>query len=252
MRRLVCLATVLALLTGAARATEPADVKKVIEKAIKAAGGEEKLAQFNTETIKLKGKFYGIGDGIDYTGTWDIQLPDKMRFKIEGGDGDMKFTFLRVTNGKKVWDALMGDVKEEDDKDKIAEAQERIYADHYVTSLLPLVKEKGFTLAALGEVKVGDKPAVGVRVSHKGHRDVNLFFDKDKGLLVKSETTVKDDMTGGKEQPQETLYSQYKDVKGALRPMSIVINRDGKKFVEDKVTEEQPKEKFEDSVFAKP
>ena len=25
--------------------------------------------------------------------------------------------------------------------------------------------------------------AVGVKVSQKGHRDVNLFFDKDKGLL---------------------------------------------------------------------
>ena len=68
MRRIVCLAAALVVLTaGAARAEEKADSKAVIEKAIKAAGGEEKLAKFKAATFKMKGKWYGMGDGIDYT-----------------------------------------------------------------------------------------------------------------------------------------------------------------------------------------
>jgi hypothetical protein len=34
--------------------------------------------------------------------------------------------------------------------------------------------------------------------------------------------------------------------------MKLVINRDGKKFVEGEVTDFEPKEKIDDSVFDKP
>ena len=60
MRKCVCVAVVLAVATaGAARADDQADLRKVIDKAIKASGGEEKLAKFKAETFKMKGKFYG-------------------------------------------------------------------------------------------------------------------------------------------------------------------------------------------------
>src|SRR5262249_21770538 len=107
-------------------------------------------------------------------------------------------------------------------------------------------------LASLGDVKVNDKPAVGIRVSEKGFRDVNLFFDKDKSLLVKIETVVKDQMTGGKEETQEEILSDYKETNGVLQPMELVINRDGKKYVDGEITEFEPKEKIDDAVFAKP
>jgi hypothetical protein len=250
MRRIVCLATVLALaVAGAARADEQADMRKVIDKAIKAAGGEEKLAKYKAATFKDKGKFYGMGEGIAYTGEFAVQQPDKIRIRIEGG-GDTKFVFVRVFNGEKLWTKLGDNTQEVTDKDEIAEAKENSYAT-WVTSLVPL-KDKGFTLASLGEVKVHDKPAVGVRVSHKGHRDVNLFFDKDKGLLVKSETVVKDFMAGGKEFTQETLYENYKESGGVQRAMKLVINRNGEKYIESEVTEFEPKEKLEDAEFAKP
>jgi hypothetical protein len=170
--------------------------------------------------------------------------------KIEGSVGDMKFTFVRVVNGDKIWMKVGDNTQEVDDKDQIAEAKEAMYVSS-VTTLVPL-RDKGFTLASLGEVKVDDKPVIGVRVSHKGHRDVSLFFDKNKGLLVKSESVVKDPMAGGQEVTQETLYSDYKEVNGVQRPMNLVINRDGKKYVETEVTEVAPQEKLDDSMFVKP
>jgi outer membrane lipoprotein-sorting protein len=249
MRRIVCLAAVVILwVSAAARADDQAELKKLIDKAINAAGGEANLAKFNAVAFKGKGKFYGMGEGIDYTGEWTVQQPDKLRFQFESG---MNFTLVRVVNGDKVWMKIAGqETSAVDDKDEIAEAKEGAYAG-WIATLLPL-KEKDFTLTALGEVKVEDKPAVGVRVSHKSHRDVNLFFDKEKGWLVKTETVVKDLMGGGQEVTQETIFSDHKEVGGAKRAMKIVINRGGKKYVDAEISEMEPKEKLDDSVFAKP
>ena len=50
--------------------------------------------------------------------------------------------------------------------------------------MVKLVKDKGYELALIGEVKVEDKPAIGVRVSVKGQKDINLFFDKQSGVRI--------------------------------------------------------------------
>jgi hypothetical protein len=252
MRKTLCLAAAVALVLAAkaARADEKADARAVIDKAVMAAGGADKLAAIKAETFKGKGKFYGLGEGLDYTGEWAIQRPDKIRFQIEFEANGMKFTFLQVYNGKVGWTKI-NDATMEMDKDAVEEVKEQTYAGR-VEALEPLVKDKGFELSPLGEVKVGDGGAVGVRVSHKGHRDINLFFDKKSGLLLKSERTVKDPMMGGKELAQVTLFSDYKDVDGVKQAMKVAIKRDGKDYVEMEVSDLERKDKLDDSVFAKP
>jgi hypothetical protein len=54
--------------------------------------------------------------------------------------------------------------------------------------VLPMMKSGVYALH-LGDVKVGDKPALGIGVSHKNHKDVSLFFDKETGLPAKSEVS---------------------------------------------------------------
>jgi hypothetical protein len=44
------------------------------------------------------------------------------------------------------------------------------------------LSEKGFKLSAIDNIKIDDKPAVGVSVKSTGHREVNLFFDATSGL----------------------------------------------------------------------
>jgi outer membrane lipoprotein-sorting protein len=250
MRRIVCLATTLTLALaacGTARADEQADLKALIDKAIKAQGGEANLTKYKAETFKMKGKFYDAApDGADYTGEWAVQQPDKMRFQIKFDGG----SFTQVFDGKKLWQKLGDDVKEVDDKDEIAETKEELYAGR-VSSLVPL-KDKEYTLAPLGEIKVNGKPAVGVLVKSKGHRDVSLYFDKDTNLLVKTANQVKNFRAGGKEVTQEAVFSDYKEVKGVQHPLKIAITHDGKKFVDGQITDYEPKEKLDDSVFAKP
>lgn len=245
MRLSVCLTASLVFAPATGWAEEP---KAVIDKAVKAAGGEEKLASFKARTFKGKGKYYGMGEGIDYTGEWAVQHPDKMRMQISISVNGMTFTMVRVLNGDKLW-SKMGDEATEAGKDEVTEAKEGAYAGS-VTGLVPL-KGKGFELTSLGEYELGGKKVVGIQVKHPGHRDLDLYFDRDKGLLVKSEYTVKDEMSG-KEVRQETLYSDYKEVNGVQQAMKLVINRDDKAYVTVEIDEIDLKEKLDDALFAKP
>ena len=69
------------------------------------------------------------------------------------------------------------------------------------TRVNPVEQLRVDTLAALGESKVGDRPALGVRISVKGRKDLRFFFDKESGLLVKSEHILDDG--NGKESRDE-------------------------------------------------
>jgi hypothetical protein len=253
MRKTVGLAAAVVLglaAAGAARADEKTDARAVIEKAVKALGGEEKLAARKALTFKIKGKFYGLGEGIDYTADTSVQSPDKIRLQIDSSANGMKFTLVMVFDGKQGW-TKFNDQTTEMDKDTVEETKESMYAGA-VEALTPLLKDKDFELAPVGEVKVGEHETVGVRVAHKGHRDVNLFFDKKTGLLVKSERRIKDQMAGGQEMTEERLLDDYKDVAGIKHPTKVVVKRDGKDYSNNEITDYEVTDKIDDSVFAKP
>jgi hypothetical protein len=241
---------VLVAVAGAARAGEQAATRAIIEKAIQARGGEDKLAQMKAMTFKSKGKLYGMGEGTDYTGEWAIQPPDKIRFQINFDASGMKVALVLVFDGKQGW-LKINDNTIDLDEDAVAEAKEDFHAGR-VETLVPLLKDKGFELSPLGDSKVGDHATVGVRVAHKGHRDINLYFDKKTGLLLKNERTIKDQMLGGQERRQETLHSDYKEVNGLKHPMKLVIKRDGEKHVEGEMTDFRTEDKLDDAVFGKP
>jgi hypothetical protein len=113
------------------------------------------------------------------------------------------------------------------------------------------LKDKQFKLATIGEIKVEKRTALGVKVSSKGHRDVDLYFDKETGLLVKTEHIAKDDMSG-QEVTEESFPSDYKDVQGTKQPMKFVVKRSGKLFMDGEATEVKMYEKLDASLFEKP
>jgi hypothetical protein len=235
---------------GPASAGEQPDCKKLIEKAIKAQGGEAALTKYKAVTMKASGKFHGLGDALPITGEWSIQPPNQSRVSLEIKVNDQTFAVVRVVNGDKGWIKQLGKT-EAMSKEVLAEEKERLYA----LSLLALVplKDKAYTLAPVGEVKVGDRAAWGVRVSRKGHRDVNFFFDQKDGLLLKTETTIKDiENNSDTELTQEAIYGNYKDFDGLKRSTTVSIKRDGKLFVEVTFEEINPQETLDNSVFAEP
>jgi hypothetical protein len=252
MRCVLSASLVLGLILAApllARADDDADMKALIEKAIKAHGGAEKLSKNKATTMKFKGKVYAVADGLDYTGELALQTPGKIRTDINFEVMGMKFDVINIVNGDKGWVSLNGKT-EELPKEAVEEGKEQLYAD-WVGRIYPLT-DKEYKLSPLGESKVGEKEAVGVKVSRKDHRDINLYFDKKTSLLLKVEHQIKDYMAGGMEFSQESLMEDYKEVDGVQTPMKLLVKRDGKNYLDAEITEVKFLEKLDDKTFDKP
>src|SRR5262249_3562712 len=133
------------------------------------------------------------------------------------------------------------------DAGQLLKMKEMLYMDR-VVHLSTVLKDKGYELSALKEIKVNDRPAVGVKISSKGHKDIGLYFDKENGLLV---MTAHREMYD-KEVTQQEHYSNFKEIGGCKRPMKVVAFQDGKKLMEAEVKEIKQLDSVPDSEFAKP
>jgi hypothetical protein len=229
-------------LTTRATAEDQADAKAIVERAIKAAGGEKNLARFKAHTWNEKGTYYGQGKGQPFTGKYAVQWPGQFRMEIEG-------VFTLVVDGDKGWLKSGGETTAMP-KEMLAGQQGSLYGG-WVSTLLPLAG-KEFTLATLPAIKIDDRPAMGVKVTRKGYPDVQLYFDKGTGLLAKSEFTVRSEEEKGKQVKQESFFSAHKEIDGTKIPMKMVIKRDGKVFLEAEHYDMKPAEKLDAKVFAKP
>lgn len=243
MRRHLCLVSIVGLIlsAGSVKADE-AKVRQIVDKALKAAGGADKLAKFPCATFKEKGTYYGQGQGLPYEGVYAVQLPDRFSMEIQG-------VFKLVVNGKQGW-TKTGDATKEMTAEELDVSKGNLYHG-WVASLVPL-KDKEYKLSEFGADTINGRPAVGVNVNREGRHTVTLLFDKETGLLLKSSTTVRSPENGNKEVVEELFFSEYKEIEGIPTPTKMLINRDGKKFVESEVSEHKLLEKLDDSVFAKP
>jgi len=250
MSRFSFSAAVLAFALVAARgmrADDEAAARAIVDKAIKASGGEAELSKYKASSSKMKGTVHTQGMELPFTGEIFSQGAEQQRIEAEIEVENQKFSFVSVLNRDKAWMKIAAETSEMDE-DKLVETKEAAHAG-WVATLAPL-KDKEYKLATVGEAKVGDELALGVRVSRKGRRDVNLYFDKKTHLLVKTETRVKDDETG-QEVTEESFLSGHAD-KGLRQAMKLSIKRDGKPYVEAELTEFKAEEKLDDSVFGKP
>jgi hypothetical protein len=252
MRKVLFHGVVVGLLLGLATRAPAQEAQAIIDKAIKAHGGEEKLKTLMEKGAqsKSKGKLELLG-GVDVTVEAFIQFPDnKFKSVMQLNINGMNVTTTQVFNGDKFWLNVNGqDLSNLLDDKALAEVKEQLYLER--AAVLVFLKDKSVELSPLGEGKHDGKDVVGVRVSSKGHRDVSLWFDKGSGLLTKIEHRVLDFMSK-EEKSQEKVLLDYKDTDGYLRPTKVIINQDGKKFMEMDVLEAKVVDRFDDSVFAKP
>jgi hypothetical protein len=163
--------------------------------------------------------------------------------------GGQNINVVTRVNGDKISIEANGNAIETPDqvKESIKDAQQLLK----VARLVPLVKEKRYELSLIGEVKVEGKPAIGVRVSAKDQKDINLFFDKETGLLAKMEHRTKEP-TGGNEVTEERVILEYQKTReGIPMPKKVVVRHDGKAYLEAEVLEVTLLEKIDDSEFMK-
>ena len=242
----------LLVLAPALYADDAADAKAVVDKAIKAMGGSDKLAKTPATTFKCKATVDDDGKKeAEFSGTWSIQLPDKYRAELEVSHDGKTETVTLVINGDKGWAHEASRNKTEEAP---ADALNVIKADfgaiHLAHSLVPLTG-KEYKLSPLAEVKVNDKAAVGVKVERKDLPDLDLFFDKETHLPVKAETRVTE-KAGGQEVRHTFFFEGYKEADGMKHFTKLILFRDDKEAMVMELSELKRLEKVEANLFEKP
>jgi len=234
---------------GPARADDQADMKALIDKAIKAAGGAAKLKALQACTWKGKGTIE-IEDkkgtlGIDAS----MQALDQARLDLTAEIDGKTHNVAVVVNKEQGWFKSPKRV-EAIPKDFFPFLKTDLRALRLTQLLLPL-QDKECKLSPLGETKIDDQDAVGVKATRKGFGDVDIYFDKKTGLPVKCQTVVKDTKEGN-ELSHEFFFSAPKETDGVKHFTKVLLKRDGKKMIEIELSDIKSADKLEESVFAKP
>jgi hypothetical protein len=170
---------------------ESGDVQQLIARFLKAAGGEDRLAQPRAYTFKevLTTTTRANPAGTVAKQAHYMQPPDKSRIEVESQEDGKPVKSILVKNGNKGWTKREGE-RREMSRGGIASTFETQRSFGY--KFLLILKDPAYDAAPLGESKVGDRVVIGVKLTPKpmagpGARERRLYFDKQSGLLVKSE-----------------------------------------------------------------
>jgi hypothetical protein len=216
----------------------------IVDKAIKALGGEEKLKKASTHSWKTKGRLHFGAEERDIEGQVTASGLDHFRREFTLP----QFTPLVVIDGDNGWRKGRNGIAKLE-ADALANEKRSAYLQIIPITLMPL-KEKGFKVEAAGEEKVGDKPAVILKVTAPDGKDFTLSFDKESGLPVKEVARMTS--PSGQEFTVESTFLDYKDMDGIKKATRNNFKRDGELATEMEITEFKALEKVEPGTFAEP
>jgi hypothetical protein len=245
---LAILVTVACTIAAPLRADEGQATSAVLDKALRALGGEERLSKIKAATWKAKGKIRLSGQDQDFSSEVAVQGMDQYREVFYTDLLGKKTKSVAVLYGDKGYRHI-ADVDTELDRQDIADLRRTVYLLVLPTTIVPL-KGKAYRLEGLGEQKVGDQVAVGIRATGPDGKDFRLYFDKDSGLPIRLLAEVVG--AGGGEFPQETTYANYKEFDGIKKATKITIKRDGERFIEEEISAFKIVDKLDEKTFLKP
>ncbi len=224
------------------------EAKAVLDKAIKAIGGEEALAKAKVITSASKGTITFGGNDNEFTSRSTTQGLERSRAEFEGEFNGNSVEVVTVVDGDKAW-RKFGDNTMELGDEELAREKRNLYLQLVPVLLVPL-KGPGFKFESADEEKIGDRPASVLKVTGPDGKDFTISFDKESGLPVKMVATV----TGfqGEDFTQESTFADYKDFGGIKKATKLESKRDGEPFVEAVVEEFKVLEKVEPGTFAEP
>jgi hypothetical protein len=234
--------------SGAAFAQEQPTPRAILEKAIAAHGGMERLSLVRADWIRMRGTLWIGGREMTFSGETTVQLPGQFKAVLDVRAPDGVYKLVQGLDNDKAWMTHNGKPHAMAPTAQ-TELRETLHLNRAIR-LVPLFNDPGYEVAYVGESKVNDRPALGLKVTAKGRKELRMYFDRETGLLVKTEHTLDDGM--GKEVRQEHYYSEFRDLGGFRRPVKVVAFRDGKKMMEGEVLEAKYFERLPDSEFKQP
>ncbi len=245
MRFLCCLAVLLCLLAPAsARDDGPL---ALVQKAIKAAGGQQAVARLHAVSWRMKLTAPDAASPF-YSDESSAQGLDQYRAVVEIEEGGRTYQAIQVANRGKGWFHTQGKTITAP-RDFLGPRMACYYILRLPELLLPL-KEKASRLSHLGEIRVAGRLAVGVRVERAGQVDVNIYFDKETMLFVRSEARLK--LPDDREIVVAFQVSDYKEFDGLKHFTRFIFEVEQEKQFEAELTDLRALGKIDDSVFGKP
>jgi hypothetical protein len=240
------------LLVPSAGSQEPDYTRPVVEKAMKAIGDPAKQRRLQGFTCQCKGTI-SIADKVtlEMTGSWSVQGPNRFRAelvvhvngRVDGG--------TMVLAGDKGWLQEQRTGKTEKVPEDILPL---LQADLQAVRLAQkpgYLRGKDTRLSSLGEMKVNDKDAVGIKVSREGFPDLDLYFDKNTGLPVRGSMRVKEGKNG-MEATHSFTFDEYKEFDGIKLFTKVSFHRDDQRVFEMELDTIQLQEQLDDGLFKKP
>ncbi len=243
---IVALALILSPALGH-RAPAEEGARAVIDRAIAAAGGEDRLGRFKAAEWTCKGTAHASID-LAFTDHCFAQWPEQFRNESAVEGGGQKFERTLILDDSQGWIKMEKDAVVMNDAAR-DEFRDKVHVLCLSATLLPL-KDKSVTLKPLDEIKIDGRAAAGISATSSGRPEVVLYFDKEKGLLLKCERTVKDPLLG--KVTEETFFSDYQEVDGVRVARKVSVKRGGKPFLDWTVSDFRVRAKLDRALFAAP
>jgi hypothetical protein len=249
MRRILWLSPIF-VCAVAARGDDATEARKTLDTAVQALGGADKLAGLDSVTAKSKGKLT-TDETVEFRDEWSVSGTDRLRWKVDAQVKARTVTGLMIFNTDKVWfrDEARAQSAELP-KEIMPIFREDLRALRLAQQLTTLFDKK-YQLSSLGELKVGERAAVGIKIAEKDRPELDLYFDKETRLPLRIEVRVKEP-GAAEEATHALLFEDYKDFDGVKHFTKMTLKRDNKTTLELELIEVKRQAKLDDSVFAKP
>jgi len=198
-------------LASSATAQDPVHV--LLQRAIAAHGGLEKLSSVRADKVTLKGTLHLGSSTVPFTNELTIQAPGQFKSIVRISEGGRARTIVHLLDGEKA-SILIDGHPQTVSGSNLSQMRQTLQLDQAM-KLAPLLSDPAFTVSYLGEYRFNGRIVIGIRVEGRGQRDLRLYFDKETALLVKSEHLL--DGVGGKDVRQEAYYADYREMGGFRR-----------------------------------
>ena len=215
----------------------------VLEKAIHALGGREKLAKAEAFSWRAKWKQEGIKNFESQT---TMQGLDHRRMET----GNNQLRFIQVVSGDKGW-ARYGGVTRKLVGEELVFWIQDTYLEAIPITLLA-IQARRLKCQAADDEQVSDKPAAVLKIKGPDGKDFALYFDKDSGLPVKVVAKMRGYGPAGRVLLREITFADYKDFDGIKKATKVEFKTNAKTSHVLEVTEFKILEKVDPETFVEP
>jgi hypothetical protein len=229
--------------SGAARAQDVA-ARAILDKAIKAIGGEERLNKISSFSWTSTSVAKTGGKPIEMSAVFTFDGLTRVRREFRIG----AVPRLTILDRDKGWYAFRREYSQMDG-DAVAKEKRNIYLQ-VVPSLLVPLKRDGFKYVATGQEEVDGKPASVLNVTGPDGKEFLLYFDKESSLPVREVArSISDD---GKQHVETATFRRYQAFGGIKQATAIEVRRGPQDVTFIEITDFRVLDRVNSELFARP